>query len=155
MFLFLNDWLKPYSSKAAENLKWIARALCRYVSYLHLQLFGGGGLQLGGHGALQGVSHQRQALTAMVRNGQNLTFHRLPVHPVTLQERKECEGEWGHFNIIISLSSACEEFELQFKNGNMLEKRMKLTGPRPEMVAVLNVSHSHRAWAELAARWHE
>lgn len=92
---------KPYSSKAAENVKWIARALCRYVSYLHLQLFGGGGLQLGGHGAFQGVSDQCQALAAVVRNGQNLTFHRLPVHPVTLQERKECEGELGCFNIFI------------------------------------------------------
>lgn len=61
-------------------------------SHLHLQLFGGGGLQLGGNGALQRVSNQRQALAAVVGNGQHLTFHRLPVHPVTLQEGRAREG---------------------------------------------------------------
>lgn len=65
------------------------------VSHLHLQLLGGGGLQLGGNGALQRVSNQRQALAAVVGNGQNLTFHGLPVHPVALWERKESEGGSG------------------------------------------------------------
>lgn len=65
------------------------------ASHLHLQLLGGGGLQLGGNGALQRVSNQRQTLAAVVRNGQNLTFHGLPVHPVALRERKDSEGEDG------------------------------------------------------------
>lgn len=69
------------------------------TSHLHLQLFGGGGLQLGGNGALQRVPNQRQALAAVVRNGQNLTFHRLPVHPVTLQERRERVEVRTEFNI--------------------------------------------------------
>lgn len=76
----------------------------------------------------------------------------LSVHVTTNWPGSQVKITIGNFFI---LSSACEEFELQFWNRNMLEKRMKLTGPRPEMVAVLNVSHSHRAWAELAARWHE
>lgn len=66
------------------------------MSHLHLQLLGGGGLQLGGNGALQSVSNQNQTLTAVVGNGQNLTLHRLPVHPVTLQwteSGEEGEGE--------------------------------------------------------------
>lgn len=64
----------------------------RGASHLHLQLLGGGGLQLGGNGALQRVSNQRQTLAAVVGNGQNLTFHGLPVHPVALQEGKDSEG---------------------------------------------------------------
>lgn len=62
-------------------------------SHLHLQLFGGGGLQLGGNGALQRVSNQRQALAAVVGDGQHLTFHRLPVHPVALQEGRAGGGQ--------------------------------------------------------------
>lgn len=61
----------------------------RGVSHLHLQLLGVGGLQLGGNGALQSVSNQSQTLTAVVWNGENLTLHRLPVHPVTLQGKEE------------------------------------------------------------------
>lgn len=65
-------------------------------SHLHLQLFGGGDLQLGGNGALQRVSNQRQTLAAVVGNGQHLTFHGLPVHPVPLQEgRARGGGERG------------------------------------------------------------
>lgn len=63
------------------------------ASHLHLQLLGGGGLQLGGNGALQSVSHQSQALTAVVGNGQNLALHGLPVHPVALQRKGGGEGE--------------------------------------------------------------
>lgn len=57
------------------------------VSYLHLQLLGRGSLQLGGNGALKSVSNQNQTLTAVVGHSENLTLHRLPVHPVTLQSR--------------------------------------------------------------------
>lgn len=62
-------------------------------THLHLELLGAGGLQLGGHGALQSVSLQSQALAAVVGDGQNLTLHGLPVHPVTLRrKRKTCEA---------------------------------------------------------------
>lgn len=63
-------------------------------THLHLELLGAGGLQLGGDGALQGVSLQRQALAAVVGDGQNLTLHGLAVHPVTLRrKRKACEAD--------------------------------------------------------------
>lgn len=62
------------------------------ASHLHLQLLGGGGLQLGGNGALQRVSNQRQTLAAVVGNGQHLTFHGLPVHPVALRDGKDSQG---------------------------------------------------------------
>ena len=72
------------------------------MSHLHLQLPGGDGLQLGGNGALQSVSNQSQTLTAVVGNGQDLALHRLPVHPVTLEEaeremeRKDSKGGGGN-----------------------------------------------------------
>ena len=68
------------------------------MSHLHLQLPGGDSLQLGGNGALQSVSNQSQTLTAVVGNSQDLALHRLPVHPVTLEEAetggKEQKGRW-------------------------------------------------------------
>lgn len=85
-----------YSAEEPENE---VKSTCTLhppgMSHLHLQLFGGCGLQLGGDGALQRVSNQRQALAAVVGNGQNLTFHSFPVHPVALWERKESEGGSG------------------------------------------------------------
>lgn len=64
------------------------------IAHLHLELLGAGGLQLGGDGALQSVSLQGQALAAVVGDGQNLTLHGLPVHPVTLRrKRKTCEAD--------------------------------------------------------------
>lgn len=62
-------------------------------AHLHLELLGAGGLQLGGDGALQSVSLQGQALAAVVGDGQNLTLHGLPVHPVTLRRKRQtCEA---------------------------------------------------------------
>lgn len=62
--------------------------------HLHLQLLGGRGLQLVGNGALQSVPHQSQTLAAVVGNGQDLTLHGLPVHPITLQS--QTAGMLGH-----------------------------------------------------------
>lgn len=58
-------------------------------AHLHLELLGAGGLQLGGDGALQSVSLQSQALAAVVGDGQNLTLHGLPIHPVTLRRKQK------------------------------------------------------------------